>query len=184
MSLRRLFEALRLRLRAARAVRAAPATTEARLRAGGMRRLLVICYGNIYRSAYLGEYLKQRGGPGLEVRSAGFHANAGRASPPRHVEMCRQRGVSLEQHRSCVVSAGDLEWADTIVLMDRHNWAALERMGAPDAKLVWAGVLAGGDVEIHDPYGKDDAEAGRLLDRLEAAGRRLVERIRTHTEAV
>jgi protein-tyrosine-phosphatase len=177
MTMRRIFRALHLRLRAARALRTARAATETRLRAGGIRRVLVVCYGNIYRSAYLGEFLRTHGGAGIDVRSAGFHQNAGRASPPRHVDMCRRRGISLDAHRSCVVTAGDLEWADTIVLMDRHNWAALEAMGAAPAKMLWAGALAGGDVEIHDPYGKDDAGAERILGRLEAAARRLVEEL-------
>jgi low molecular weight protein-tyrosine phosphatase len=174
---------MRTRWRAARAVRRARATTETRLRAGEIRRVLVMCYGNIYRSAYLGEYLRMHAGPAVEVRSAGFHATENRPSPPRHVAMCLRRGVSLEKHRSRLVTASDLMWADTIILMDRHNWDALINMGAAPDKLIWAGALAGGDVEITDPYTKDDSGAARVIDRLESAGRQFTARLLSKPEA-
>jgi protein-tyrosine-phosphatase len=67
----------------------------------------------------------------------------------------------------------DVAWADAIVLMDRHNWLALEAMRVDPAKLVWAGVLAGGPVEIPDPYGLPEPEAERILARLERAASEL-----------
>jgi protein-tyrosine-phosphatase len=183
MSIHRILNAVRTRLRAARAVRHARATTEARLRAGAIRRVLVMCYGNIYRSAYLGEYLRTHVEADVEVRSAGFHATENRPSPPRHVAMCLRRGVSLENHRSRLITAADLEWADTIILMDRHNWDALITMGAAPDKLIWAGALTSGAVEITDPYTKDDAGAERTLDRLESAARQFVARLQSKSEA-
>jgi protein-tyrosine phosphatase len=177
MFLGRLIKALERRFRAARALRRASGLTRARLERGGIRRVLVLCYGNIYRSAYIAEYLRVKLAGRIEVRGGGFHKVVGRPSPEAHVRMCAQRGISLEAHRSRCVEAADLEWADTIVLMDRHNWLALDAMGADPAKLVWAGVLAGGPVEIVDPYGQDEARAGRILDRLERAAEELVRRV-------
>jgi protein-tyrosine phosphatase len=148
------------------------------------RKILVICYGNIYRSPFVAELLKARLGGSVEVRSAGFHAVAGRPSPERHVRIAHDYGVRLEHHRSSVASAEDLAWADLIVLMDRHNWAALRHMGAAEDKLVWLGAFAPGPVEIPDPYNRGDEEARRIVERLRDAAELLASRISNRSSAV
>ena len=145
-----------------------------------MRRVLVICYGNIYRSPFAAEYLK-RHAPDAEIRSAGFHGKAGRPSPPAHVEAARARGIELAGHRSRIVGRDDLDWADTIVLMDRRNFTHLDEASADHAKLVWLGALTDGPVEIDDPYGRSESEASRLLDRLEHGTAELAARINKAT---
>lgn len=143
-----------------------------------VRRLLVVCYGNIYRSALAGAVLETRLASSVEVRSAGFHPVEGRPSPERHISLCSAYGVSLQQHRSRLVRASDLEWADLIVLMDRHNWAALRRLGAAADKILWLGaLLPQGPIEIRDPYGLSDEHARRIVERLLAATERLAERM-------
>jgi len=163
------------RLRAWPAVVAARRVTAERLAGGPMSRLLIVCHGNIYRSAFVGEHLRGLLQGRAEVRSAGFYPKSARPAPPRHVEMSRARGVALEGHASRVVSAADLDWADTIVLMDRRNWLELRAAHADARKLVWLGALLPGPVEIADPYAMDDAAAAALLDRLSACGTRLAE---------
>ena len=143
-----------------------------------MRRVLVVCYGNIYRSPFVGESLRRQLGAQIEVRTAGFHSVSGRPSPERHVQMCHRLSVSLDSHRSNVITPGDLEWADTIVFMDRHNWHALVTMGADPSKLVWLGALFEGPIEIADPYNMDAPAAERLLAHLQAATGAFAERIR------
>src|SRR5688572_31385329 len=125
MAIRRILASLGRRWRAARAVAGAGAATRSRLARGAIRRVLIVCYGNIYRSAFIAEYLRKHLGERVEVRGGGFHQKVGRPSPPDHVRMCAERGVDLAGHRSRCIDAADLEWADTIVLMDRHNWLAL-----------------------------------------------------------
>lgn len=170
--------ALGRRVRAWRAVRAARESTQARFARAPVRRVLVICYGNIYRSPLFGEILRAEAGELLEVRSAGFHQKVGRESPPAYVELCASRGFTLARHRSAEVTSADLDWADTIVFMDRHNWAALEARAADPAKLVWAGALSEGKVEIEDPYGLPQPAVERIIGQLESAARRFIERVR------
>jgi protein-tyrosine-phosphatase len=177
MPIRRIFASLGRRWRAARAVAGAGPATQARLGRGAIRRVLVVCYGNIYRSAFIAEYLRGHLGERVDVRGGGFHQKVGRPSPPDHVRMCAERGVDLAAHRSRCVDAADLEWADTIVLMDRHNWLALDAAGADPAKLVWAGILAGGPAEIVDPYGRAEGDARHIVDRLARAASELARRI-------
>ena len=145
------------------------------------RRVLVVCYGNIYRSAFLGAYLRERINALAEIRSTGFHIKVGRASPDRHIAMSKEAGVDLSAHQSARISRADIEWADLIVVMDRHNWHALRQLGAPAEKIIWAGALTGGPVEINDPYEMDDASARRTIERLREAGDTLLKQLRSQS---
>ena len=97
--------------------------------------------------------------------------------PERHVAMCADRGIDLAGHRSTVVQPSDLAWADLVVLMDRHNWQALQLIGARNDRVVWLGVLDGGPIEIPDPYTLDDESARRVLARLQDCTSRLKDRL-------
>lgn len=160
-----------------RALSTARRDTERALSRGRPRKLLVVCYGNIYRSPFAQVMLTGLLGSEFEVRSSGFHPIANRASPPSHVEMCKSFGVSLTSHRSRIVSRADLDWADVVVLMDRRNWLALSSMGTDRAKLVWLGALGEGDVEILDPYDLSPADARVVVQQLDVACRGLVLRL-------
>lgn len=158
--------ALSRRMRAYVALAAARHCTRRRLKAGQIRRVLVVCYGNIYRSAFVAKCLRDALSEDVQVRDAGFHTKAGRPVPERHLKMSDRWGVSLAKHRSKVVSPEDLDWADTIILMDRHNWDSLRAMDAARSKLVWLGGLTAGPVEIKDPYNLDDKAAARIVQRM------------------
>ena len=125
---------------------------------------MVVCYGNIYRSPYVAELLRERLANSVQVRSSGFHTIVDRPSPPAHVQMSGRAGVSLVRHRSSRLNSDDLAWADAIVVMDRYNWRDLRRMGADPGRLIWLGSLDGGG-EIPDPYGLPLQEAERIMQR-------------------
>jgi protein-tyrosine-phosphatase len=175
----RIYKALRRRLRAKKALAAAREASRRRIQRGSVHRVLVVCYGNIYRSPFCGAYLRQHLPAHIEVRTSGFHRVVGRPSPLRHVTMSQSRKIDLAEHRSSRVTVEDLQWADVIVLMDRHNWGALDDLGADPTKLVWLGAFGSGEVEIPDPYELDDAHAERVLERMEQASRELVAGIRS-----
>jgi protein-tyrosine phosphatase len=139
--------------------------------------VLVVCYGNIYRSPFVEAYFARWPRAGLEVRSVGLHPIADRDSPPRHVAMSRAFDVELGAHHSKVLTPDDLRWAELVVLMDRHNWQALAERGADRHRLVWLGALTNGPVEIPDPYGLDDAQAERIVVRLLEGCMALAERL-------
>jgi protein-tyrosine phosphatase len=173
-------KAISRRLRAYRALITARRDTLRRLKQGRVSRVLVVCYGNIYRSAFVAACLRKMLPSTVELRGAGFHKVADRPAPPRHVAMCERFGVSLHDHRSRVISQDDVEWADTIILMDRHNWDGLHALRAPGRKLVWLGALSDGPVEIPDPYELNDAAAERIVQRMYRSCQRLVDALRTN----
>jgi protein-tyrosine phosphatase len=161
-----LVRSVRGRLECLRALATARRDSHARLREVPVSRLLLICHGNIYRSAFVAAYLARHPIAGVRVRSAGLHPVANRECPPRHVAMSQKYGVDLRSHRSRVLTQGDLDWAQLIVLMDRHNWQSLVEAGADRKRLIWLGALDGGAIEIPDPYGMEDTQAQRIVGRL------------------
>ena len=137
----RIYKALRRRLRARKALAEAREASRRRIQRGEVKRVLVVCYGNIYRSPFCGASLRKLLPSDIEVRTSGFHRVADRPSPPRHVTMSQSRNIDLSAHRSSKITPEDLNWADIVVLMDRHNWDALDQIGADHSKLVWLGAF-------------------------------------------
>jgi protein-tyrosine-phosphatase len=134
-----------------------------------------VCYGNIYRSAFLAAHLAQCGEGRWEVRSGGFHPVVGRSCPDRHVALASVHGVDLHGHRSALVTREVADWADLVVVMDRHNWHAVRALGVPGRKIVWAGAMTSGNVEIGDPYDASDAALARTIERLVEASDAIAE---------
>lgn len=150
-----------------------------RLHNGPIKRLLVVCYGNIYRSAYVGVALRGTVGSSIEIRSAGFHPKVGRESPERLQRLALANRIDLAGHRSSRVEAADIQWADAILLMDRHNWQDLIRMGARRDCLIWLGALDGGPPEVPDPYNLDDAATQAVVARMQQCSLRLASLLRS-----
>ncbi|MCA9711785.1 MAG: ATP-grasp domain-containing protein [Myxococcales bacterium] len=133
-----------------------------------VKRVLVLCYGNICRSPFAASRL-QALRPDLVVEGAGFHEREGRRSPVEIVEAAAKRGLDLADHRSRVVRYEDLEAADLVLVMDRDQ-ARRIRQASRD---VWArthflGLFRpGGKPEIADPYGGGRDAAEQALDEID-----------------
>jgi protein-tyrosine phosphatase len=139
-------------------------------------RVLVLCSGNICRSAYAGARLAPSLAPlGLEVRSGALLGRSGRPSPELFQTVARRRGVELLEHRSYHVGDADLDWASLVLIMDDEHHRLLKTSPAR-AKVRWLGAIDGA-ATIPDPldFGEDDIE--RVLERLDRACDRLVARL-------
>ncbi|MEW8255197.1 MAG: hypothetical protein AB2747_12640 [Candidatus Thiodiazotropha taylori] len=132
--------------------------------------ILVLCYGNIYRSPLV-EYLlrKSLSDTDIEIRSAGFHDKTGRSCVEEYQKLLAERGYDLTAHRSSRISQDDIEWADLIVIMDRKNWDLLSSM-APSAlnKTIWIGAFSPNlSVEVIDPYNQGNQKTRQVISQLE-----------------
>lgn len=85
-------------------------------------KILVVCHGNTHRSPLAAAAMAAQGG--VEVRSAGFR-KAGVRAAKRVRLMAAFLGHDLEAHRSALVDAEMLGWADFVVYMDGGNRAKL-----------------------------------------------------------
>ena len=134
-----------------------------------VRRVLVICYGNIYRSPFVAGRLQANSL--LEVRSAGFHKREGRSCDAGFVAMAREFGVDLGAHRSRQVRDDDVEWADVVLIMDGHNYR-LMHAHHPQAlpRSVWLGaVTPQTPLLIEDPYGLPEDRQRQIVGQLVTA---------------
>lgn len=155
-------------------------------REGKIRRVLVLCYGNVCRSPVAARLLSSAG---LEVKSAGFLPAAGRRSPEDWVHVVsRTLAIDLHDHRPNTVDRNMIEWADLILLMDVANWHALAK-AFPDAasKAVLLGVAARGDgsqtLEIRDPYQLEDRVMQTIASALESCVTALLDQRTAHADA-
>ncbi|MCW9024280.1 MAG: hypothetical protein OQK73_06325 [Gammaproteobacteria bacterium] len=151
-------------------------TSKRLLTSGKHKHIMVICYGNIYRSPFVEQYLKKNSQDKLlKIQSAGTYPKSNRSSPEKHILMSKEFGLDLAEHRSVVADEALLGWADIIVIMDRHNWTELEKYGETVTnKIVWLGSLSGSNIEIKDPYGMIESEAMLILKKLEYCSAKLI----------
>lgn len=141
------------------------------------KNILILCYGNIYRSPFVADYLtKNITNKEISIRSAGTYQKSGRSSPDSHIIMSRKFGVELSHHRSTIADRALLDWADWIVIMDIRNWDELEIYGdLIRKKIVWLGTFYGKKhIEIQDPYGKSESEIECILKQLKICSDKLL----------
>lgn len=87
-------------------------------------RLLVVCHGNINRSAFVPAIIRAAR-PGWEVRSAGMKTRDGRPASPKARRAAAEHGLDLSEHRSSVCTLALLRWAHLTLYMDNGNWVRL-----------------------------------------------------------
>lgn len=176
--IRRTISAIGWRLRCHWAAANARWTSRSVLDQSPLRRILVICQGNIFRSPFAAELMRMQLAEVSEVRSSGFHSVAGRRSPAECISIADTLGVSLHDHRSAVLTLADVDWADTIVLMDRHNWKNLRDLKLTKGKIVWLGTMDGAG-DVADPYGLPKVEAVEIMRRVQRCAIALAREVRT-----
>lgn len=92
-------------------------------------RVLVVCHGNINRSALAAAVLRAER-PDWEVREAALKSwqNDG-WRPERAAKKMREaaalHGYDLEAHRSRPITEEDMDWADQVLFMDSGNFKRL-----------------------------------------------------------
>lgn len=150
-------------------------------------RILFVCMGNICRSPSAEAVLREiarREFPqlALEVDSAGTHDyHVGEPPDPRSIEAAMRRGYDLAPLRARRVQRADFVRFDLLLAMDEANLVRLRGIAPPQASeraqlfLDYAGDMSRSDVP--DPYygGKEGFE--EVLDLVEEASRRLLQRL-------
>lgn len=150
-------------------------------------RVLVVCTGNICRSPTAEAVLRRFAGDAgvaLQVDSAGTHDyHAGEPPDERAQEHARRRGYELSAQRARRISNEDFAQFDLVLAMDRGHLNVLRRM-APERhrhklRLLMEFAPHWGTDEVPDPYYGGPEGFEQVLDMVEAAGRGLLETIKT-----
>lgn len=147
-----------------------------------IHRVLVVCYGNIYRSPFVEACLKSACTMAhfVDIRSAGFHPREGREVEPAFRGIAATFNVDLAMHRSRCIDRDDLEWAELIVIMDGHNYRLMYQHYRPYlAKCIWLGAVSTATpIIIRDPYRQPQQMQLRIARQLHAACAALGDRLR------
>lgn len=91
-----------------------------------MKRILVVCTGNLCRSP-AAQALLARELPGRTIESAGIAAIGGTAIDPVMNELLTGRGLDLSAHRARRVDDQVCRWADLILVMEIAHRELIER---------------------------------------------------------
>ena len=160
-----------------------------------MKKLLVVCMGNICRSpmalVVLRTLVARSGKQSLfSVDSAGTHAGAlGERPDPRAEAALLRRGYDLGRIRSRKVSAGDFSKFDLIFAMDANNLSELKRALPPSEadrateKLhlyLDFGAPVGSpyqQADVPDPYYGNTAGFERVLDLCEIGAQQILNKL-------
>jgi protein-tyrosine phosphatase len=124
-------------------------------RLNGVRRVLVVCYGNVCRSPFAAAVLARALNPvGIGVVSAGLAGDIGPA--PRAARAAAQRrGLSLDDHLSRGLSRELVRGCELFVVMDVAQQRMLsECYGVPSGRILLLGDLDPGQIAtraITDP---------------------------------
>lgn len=121
-------------------------------------KILVLCKGNICRSPFAAELLRQRVrqlGLTVQVASAGIEAASNEGAYPLAKRMAQQYGVSLSAHRTTPLSQGMVSESDLILVMEAGQARSMrEHYPNSAGKLFLLGQFDQEvDYEIQDPYG-------------------------------
>lgn len=149
------------------------------------RSLLFVCHGNVMRSPVAAELFRKRLGtasPQFAVASAGTWTTNGRPPDPRAVGAAAELGISLQAHRSQIITAAMIERVELICVMDHRNEAELlARFPGAARKTILLGGIARrpyGGASIPDPYALEADGVAATYRQLSAAVDALVARLR------
>jgi len=149
------------------------------------RSLLFVCHGNVMRSPVAAELVRARLGsasPLFAIASAGTWTANGRPADPRAVAAAAELGISLDSHRSQLLTRQMVERSELICVMDFRNEAeVVARFPRASRKTILLGGVERFRVEgpsIVDPYALDPAAVSATYRRVSAAVDALVNRLR------
>src|SRR5437764_1209850 len=152
--------------------------------------VLIVCHGNIIRSAFAARLLAQALGHGspVSVSSGGLAALPGRPPHPTAVLTANALRVDLSQHAAARVGPESVAAADVIFVMDVQQLATM-RARFPDARaktFLLTALAPGTPLEIRDPVNGDESRFQACFEHIVRAVQPIVRTLsdRAHAEPV
>ncbi|GFN36846.1 low molecular weight protein arginine phosphatase [Tepidimicrobium xylanilyticum] len=141
-------------------------------------KILFVCTGNTCRSPMaqvLLEKIAKDKGLNIEVKSAGIFALDGQKASANAIEVMKQEGIDLENHRARIIHRDLLEEADLILTMSKsHKEALLSKFDFVKGKVYTLKEYAyGKEEDIEDPFGGDIRDYRRAKEEIKEALKQL-----------
>ena len=135
------------------------------------RRLVLVCSGNVMRSAFAEAYLaklfsSQHGGPA--IISAGLDAQPGRPADRIAGNIAQNHKLSLEDHRARALATLELTENDVIFVMERTQVAEATRRYPAHASRIYllTALNPSLPIDIVDPNGEGPATCQAIFDQI------------------
>jgi protein arginine phosphatase len=148
-----------------------------------VRRILLVCTGNICRSpmaaAIMRREFERRSALEYHVTSAGTGAWDGASASEGAYLVGLENELDLSQHRAALVTRELIEKMDLILTMARHHRTRVDDLGG-EGKTFLLGEFAGRDgedAEVADPFGSSLEVYRKTYKTLDDLGREAVDRI-------
>ena len=148
-----------------------------------IRRILVVCKGNICRSPLAEAYLRtrlQEQGYAVSVRSAGLETSLGKPAHPLTKHIGEQYGFSMEAHKTQPLLKEFVEEADLILVMEfSHLRRLLKVYPEAEEKIFLLGQSKGNapPLEITDPYNGTLQDFQHCFQKIKESCDHLIQRI-------
>ena len=150
------------------------------------KRIVVVCSGNIMRSAFAAGYLRHKLScvqyrP--DIVSVGLDTQAGRPADPLAREVALEFGLSLERHRARSMDTLPLGADDIIFVMDHEQMATLTRRYPAQASQLYPVTCLAPKLpkDITDPNGEGPLLCKQVFSQLAEALSPVVEALSSHT---
>ena len=156
-------------------LRRSPSAVIDALKAG--HQILVVCHGNIIRSAFAAYLLEQSLGerPRVSIASAGLAAMPGRPAHPTALRKAAERRIDLSSHAASRIERGVVTKSDVIFVMDIQQLLDLRRRfpEARDKTFLLTSLAPETPLEIRDPVDGDESVFHACFDHITRAVRPL-----------
>ncbi len=117
-----------------------------------IKRILVICVGNICRSP-MAEGLLQQALPNHTVSSAGLGALVGNSADPAAIQLMQERGVDIAAHRARQINGQLMAGADLVLVMELAHQRHLEQQYPLSRGKIFR-LCEKSKTDVADPYRK------------------------------
>ncbi len=157
-------------------IRRHPEALAARLKSA--KSVLIVCHGNIIRSAFAARQLAQALGDDalVSISSAGLEAVSGRPSHPTAVLTAAPLQIDLTRHSAAPLRPAAVATADVIFVMDVQQLVALCRR-FPDARaktFLLTCLASDRPLEVRDPVDGDETVFQACFDHISGATRPII----------
>jgi protein-tyrosine phosphatase len=126
--------------------------------ASNAQRILILCTGNICRSPFVEQYMRNSFEMDIEVESAGLETDDGRTCPLQAQNISEMYGIDVSDHRSKVVTEEQVEQADIVLLMDWYNYYRIRQKfeGYEQKRFLLGAINASNNPQISNPHGRGE----------------------------
>lgn len=146
-------------------------------------KILFVCTGNTCRSPLSASIARrvaqERGLTDMVIESAGTSAWDGQPASDGALLVGLERQLDLNEHRSRTITPAIIDAQDLILTMGPHHRDQVEAMGGAGKTFLLSTYASHGaeDRPISDPFGGDLDTYRATTDELEAAIRKVIDRV-------